>query len=101
MKKSPNENLKTQKLSSNLKMIYMQKIKKILIFGSKLMLFETDRSLNPDLADDQIILACYYEKITKTIISFCLRKIKMWNIFTGKLKKVYEDPMNNEITAYS
>ena len=23
----------------------------------------------------------------------------MWNIFTGKLKKVYEDPMNNEITA--
>ena len=101
VKKSPNENLKTQKLSSNLKMIYMQKIKKILIFGSKLMLFETDRSLNPDLADDQIILACYYEKITKTIISFCLRKIKMWNIFTGKLKKVYEDPMNNEITAYA
>ena len=23
----------------------------------------------------------------------------MWNIFTGKLNKVYEDPMNNEITA--
>ena len=59
-------------------------IKKILIYGSKLMLFETDRSVNPDLADDQIILSCYYEKITKTIISFCLRKIKMWNIFTGK-----------------
>ena len=99
IKKNANENLKTQKLSSNLKMIYMTKIKKILIYGSKLMLFETDRSVNPDLADDQIILSCYYEKITKTIISFCLRKIKMWNIFTGKLSKVYEDPMNNEITA--
>ena len=99
MKKGPNDNLKKKKLSSNLKMIYLSKIKKFLIYGSKLIIFETDKAQNPDLADDQIILACYYEKITKRIISFCLRKIKFWNIFTGKLNTVYEDPMNNEITA--
>ena len=41
----------------------------------------------------------FYENIGKSIITFCLRKIKFWNIFTGKLKQVYDDPMGNEITA--
>ena len=97
--KKPSESFKNKKLSSNLKILYLSKIKKILVYGNKNVIFETDKSLNPNLADDQIILACFYDKISKSIISFCLRKIKMWNIFTGKLKKVYEDPMNNEITA--
>ena len=99
VKKTPVDSLKNKKLSSNLKMLYISKIKKILVYGNKNIIFETDKAQNPNLADDQIILACFYEKITKSIISFCLRKIKMWNIFTGKLNKVYEDPMNNEITA--
>ena len=99
VKKTPADSLKNRKLTSNLKMLYISKIKKILVYGNKNIIFETDKAQNPTLADDQIILACYYEKITKSIISFCLRKIKMWNIFTGKLNKVYEDPMNNEITA--
>ena len=99
VKKNPSDNLKNRKLSSNLKMLYISKIKKILVYGNKNIIFETDKAQNPNLADDQIILACFYEKITKSIISFCLRKIKMWNIFTGKLNQVYEDPMNNEITA--
>ena len=99
VKKTQADSLKNRKLSSNLKMIYISKIKKILVYGNKNIIFETDKAQNPNLADDQIILACFYEKITKSIISFCLRKIKMWNIFTGKLNQVYEDPMNNEITA--
>ena len=97
--KKPTENFKNKKLSSNLKLLYISKIKKILVYGNKNIIFETDKAQNPNLADDQIILACFFDKISKSIISFCLRKIKMWNIFTGKLKKVYEDPMNNEITA--
>ena len=99
IKKTQADSLKNKKLSSNLKMLYISKIKKILVYGNKNIIFETDKAQNPNLADDQIILACFYEKITKSIISFCLRKIKMWNIFTGKLNKVYEDPVNNEITA--
>ena len=98
--KKPSDNLKNKKFSSkNMKILYLSKIKKILVYGNKNVIFETDKAQNPNLADDQIILACFYDKISKSIISFCLRKIKMWNIFTGKLKKVYEDPMNNEITA--
>ena len=97
--KKTSDNFKNKKFSSNLKILYLSKIKKILVYGSKNVIFETDKAQNPNLADDQIILACFYDKISKSIISFCLRKIKMWNIFTGKLKKVYEDPMNNEITA--
>jgi hypothetical protein len=94
-----NESTDSNKISSNLKMIYLKKQKKIMVYGSKVIFFETDKSLNPELADDQIIFACFYDKVAKSIISFCLRKIKMWNPFTGKIKKVYEDPMQNEITA--
>ena len=97
--KKNNDNFKNKKFSSNMKILYLNKIKKIFIYGSKNIIFETDKAQNPNLCDDQITLACFYDKISKSIISFCLRKIKMWNIFTGKLKKVYEDPMNNEITA--
>ena len=97
--KKNNDNFKNKKFNSNMKILYLSKIKKIFVYGNKNIIFETDKAQNPNLADDQITLACFYDKISKSIISFCLRKIKMWNIFTGKLKKVYEDPMNNEITA--
>ena len=69
--------------------------------GNNILIYESDNSLNPDIADDQIVFACFYDKISKSLISFCLRKIKMWNPFTGKIKKVYEDPMSNEITAFT
>jgi len=94
-------NYDTNKLTSNLRMVYLTKQKKIMVYGTKIQFYETDISLNPELADDQIIFACFYDKVVKSIISFCLRKIKMWNPFTGKIKKVYEDPMGNEITAFA
>lgn len=68
-------------------------------YGSRIVFFETDKSLNPELADDQIIFSCIYDKFSKSLISFSLRRIKMWNPFTGKIKKVYDDPMGNEITS--
>ena len=94
-----NETFYKQKLNSNINMLYVAKLKQVLIYGNKLFLYKTDKSINPNLADDQIILACYYENITKSIVSFCLRNIKIWNVFTGKIKTIYEDPMNNEVTA--
>jgi hypothetical protein len=96
-----NESNDSNKICTNLKMVYLKKQKKIMVCGNKIQFFETDKSLNPDLADDQIIFACFYDKVAKSIISFCLRKIKMWNPFTGKIKKIYEDPMQNEITAFT
>ena len=91
--------MKNKKLTSNIYMLYIQKMKKIFIYGNKLMFFETDRSNNPDLADDQIILSCYYDRTYKRVLSFCLNKIKIWNILTGKVKNIFDDIMNSEITA--
>jgi WD40 repeat protein len=98
-----NLNKKNKEISNkNFKLLFLKKSRKIMIYGNnKVIFYESDNSLNPDIADDQILFACYYDKIAKNMISFCLRKIKMWNPFTGKIKKVYEDPMNNEITAYT
>lgn len=85
--------------STNLKLIYLKKQKKIMIYGNKIVFYETDKSLNPELADDQIIFSSFYDRFGKSFLSFSLRKIKIWNPFTGKIRKVYEDPMKNEITA--
>ena len=92
-------NTKKKKLSSSLRMVYLRKLKKIFIYGSKLLFFETDRSNSPDLADDQVICSCYYDKTTKNLLSFCLKKIKFWNLLTGKVRQIYDDPMGAEMTA--
>ena len=92
-------NSKKKKLTSNLRMVYLRKLKKIFVYGSKLLFFETDRSNCPDLADDQVIISCYYDKTTKNLLSFCLRKIKFWNLLTGKVCQIYDDPMGAEMTA--
>lgn len=96
---SVSENSESNSRSTNLKLSYLKKQKKIMIYGSKIIFFETDKSLNPELADDQIIFSSFYDKFSKSFLSFSLRKIKIWNPFTGKIRKVYEDPMKNEITA--
>jgi hypothetical protein len=99
-KKSHTENnTKKKKLSSNLRMVYLRKLKKIFIYGTKNLFFETDRSNFPELADDQIICSCYYDKTTKNLLSFCLKKIKFWNLLTGKVTQIYDDPMGAEMTA--
>lgn len=96
---SINESAENSSKNSTYKMIYLKKQKKIMAYGPRIIFYETDKSLNPELADDQIIFCCCYDKISKYIASFGLKKIKLWNPFTGKVKKVYDDPMGNEITA--
>jgi hypothetical protein len=96
-----NINEKTQK-NVNIKMVFLKKQKKIMVYcGNTIAFYESDKSLKPEVADDNIVFACFYDKIAKHLISFCLKKIKMWNPFTGKVKKIYDDPMGNEITAFT
>ena len=90
---------KKQKVISSLKMIYLEKLKKLFIFGDKMLFYETDRSNFPDSADDHIICSCYYDYSSLNLISFCLRKIKFWNLLTGKIRFIYNDPMGCEMTA--
>ena len=94
-------NSRKKKISSNLKMIFLPKIKKILTYGDKLVVLESDIALNPNLADDQLILGCYYNQHFYEFITICLKKIKIWNAFNGKVSKVYDNIMeNNEIMTY-
>ena len=94
-------NLKKKKISSNLKMIFLTKSKKILTYGDKNIIFEADSAQNPDLVDDQLILGCYYNNLSYEFIVICLKKIKIWNAFNGKVVKIYDNLMNNnEITSY-
>ena len=99
-----NQNQTKRKISSNQKMIYLSKVKKILTFGEKLMMFGMVSTKLSDLCDTQLVLGCFYKSSKFNFYTICLKKIKVWNIFNGKLKYVFEDFLpnpNSEITAFS
>ena len=76
--------------------------KKILVYGSKLLIFEKGKEKNPNFTDDNQLLSCVYDKLTKDLISISNKRVKIWNIFTGKMKRSYDDLMKgNEITAFT
>ena len=92
-----------KKISSNQKMIYLNKVKKILTFGEKLMMFGMIRTKLTDLCDTQLVLGCFYKPSKYCFYTVCLKKIKIWNMFNGKLKSVYDDFLSNpnsEITSF-
>jgi len=95
-------NSKKKTISSNLKMIFLSKPKKIFTYGERNLILEADISHNPDLADDQLILGCYYNFNLYEFVLICLKKVKIWNAFNGKVIKIYNNIMgNNEITSYT
>ena len=99
-----NQNQTKRKISSNQKMIYLSKVKKILTFGEKLMMFGMVSTKLSDLCDTQLVLGCFYKSSKFNFYTICLKKIKVWNIFNGKLKYVFNDFLpnpNSEITAFS
>ena len=103
--KKPNEiNSLTnkKKISSNNFILSYQNLKKILVYGSKVLIYEKGKDKNPNLSDDNPLLGCVYNNLSKDLITFSNKKIKLWNIFTGKVKKSYDDLMKgNEITAFT
>ena len=98
-----NLNQTKKKISSNQKMIYLSKVKKILTFGEKLMMFGMVSTKLTDLCDNQIVLGGFYQPLKFNFYTICLKKIKVWNIFNGKLKYFFDNFLSNqkaEITAY-
>ena len=56
-----------------------------------------------DLCDTQQVLGCFYKPSKYSFFTVCLKKIKMWNMFNGKLKEVYDNFLpnsNSEITSF-
>ena len=66
-------------------MIYLSKVKKILTFGEKLMMFGMISSKLTDLCDTQLVLGCFYNPLKFNFYTVCLKKIKIWNIFNRRL----------------
>ena len=98
-----NQSQLKKKISSNQKMIYLNKVKKILTFGEKLMMFGMIRTKLTDLCDTQLVLGCFYKPSKYSFYTVCLKKIKIWNMFNGKLKSIYDDFLSNqnsEITSF-
>ena len=90
-----------KKISSNIFILSYQNLKKLLVYGSKVLVYEKGKDKNPNLSDDNPLLGCVYNNLSKDLITFSNKKIKIWNIFTGKVKKTYDDLMKgNEITSF-
>ena len=90
------------KQSTNLHLISLPNVNKILIYGEKFLIFEKGKTKNPNLCDDNVILGSLYNSLKNEIITFSNKRIKFWNIFDGTCKKILEDPLNgNEITAFT
>ena len=92
-----------KKISSNQKMILLPKLNKIFTYGERVMLFSKETVSLPDLCDSQAVLGCFYRDHKFQIVTVCLKKIKVWNIFNGKILRIYEDVLSNqnaEITSF-
>ena len=93
---------KKKNLTSNIYIQALPFVNKILVYGDRLILYEKGETSNPLLTDSCMILGCIYNKILNNIITFSSKSVKFWNIFNGKLEKVYNDlVIISEITSYA
>ena len=93
----------SKRISSNQKMIFLNKENKIFTYGEKLMVFSRETSYFPELCDSQAILGCFYNPRLYLFYTVCLKKIKIWNLLNGKLYKAFEEFLSNkliEITSF-
>ena len=90
-----------KKIMSNMHVLSLSDLKHIIVYGDKFLIFEKGKTKNPDLCDDNLILGCIYNNYSNELITFSNKRVKIWSIFTGKAKKMFEDPMSgNEITSF-
>ena len=93
---------KKKNLSSNIYIQALPFVNKLLVYGEKYILYEKGDSSSPLLTDSCMILGCLYNKILNNIITVSSKSVKYWDVFTGKLEKVYNDLIIiSEITAYT
>ena len=98
-----NQSQHKKKISSNQKMIYISKSKKIFTYGDNLMMFNMINTKLIDLCDTQLVLGCFYNPDKFLFYTICLKKIKIWSILNGKIKTIYENYLklpNSETTSF-
>ena len=101
-KKQAEQILNKKKIMSNIHVLSLSNIKKIIVYGDKFLMYEIGKTKNPNLCDDNLILGCIYNNFQNDLITFSDKRVKLWDIFTGKMTKVFEDPMDGaEITCFT
>ena len=91
----------SKRISSNQKMIFLDKANKIFTYGEKLMVFSKENYIFPELCDNQAILGCFYNPRLYLFYTVSLTKVKIWNLFNGKLHKIYEELLSNKLSEFT
>ena len=93
---------KNNKLNSNFYVEALCNVKQIIAYEeNNLILFEKGKTLNPSLCDDSLIIGCAYNPYKKELLTISTERIKTWNIFNGKVNKIYENLLNGaEISMF-
>ena len=85
------------KLNSNFSVESLCNVKQIIAYEeNNLILFEKGKTLNPSLCDDNLIIGCDFNPYKNELITISTQRIKCWNIFNGKVNKIYENLMNGK-----
>ena len=101
-KKQAEQLVNKKKIMSNIHVLSLSNIKKIIVYGDKFLIYEKGKTKNPNLCDDNLILGCIYNNFQNDLITFSHKRVKLWDIFTGKVKIIFEDPMEGgEITTFA
>ena len=101
-KKQSEQFINKNKGMSNINVLYLSHFKKIIVYGDKFLIYEKGKTKNPSLCDDNLILGCIYNNFQDDLITFSSKRVKLWDIYTGKVKIIFEDPMEGgEITSFA
>ena len=101
-KKQAEQLLNKKKIMSNIHVLSLSNIKKLIIYGDKFLMYEKGKTKNPNLCDDNLILGCIYNNFQNDLITFSNKRVKLWDIYTGKVTIIFEDPMEGgEITSFT
>ena len=89
------------KLNSNLYVEALSNMKQIIVYGeNNIILFEKGKTLNPLLCDDDLIIGCSFNSYSNELITISTQRIKFWNIYNGKVNKIFEDLMKGVDISY-
>ena len=101
-KKQLEQFINKNKIVSNIHVLYLSNFKKIIVYGEKFVIYEKGKTKNPNLCDDNLILGSIYNHFQNDLITFSSKRVKLWDIYTGKVKIIFESPMEGgEITSFA
>lgn len=82
-------------------MCLLEKPLKLIIAGRSITLLEYDRHNNLTSADENVSICAKFIPSNLTLLTPVGRKIKVWNLLTGEIKKIFSDLTEADISCVS